>query len=344
MTEGSSYLTECETAEFTSLVVNDSVATPSIKQINDTRYFDNPVANRQVPTKIVRAASTGNVTVTAPGATLDGVTLATSDRVLLKDQTNPVENGLYNWNGAAVALTRTTDGGTSFLSDGTIFEIGQGTVNRETMWAVTSDDPIVIGTTGLRMGRWAPQYDSPLLSPWDVGATQTARPTLAQNMRRDDAAASIAQTAISATTSFHAGMVVPSNRTISNINVFCTAAGAGTVTTFWLAILRAYDRVVLQRTANSTALPTLNAVHTRALQAAITLDTDTPVYIAIATQVATTSPAFAGQNLSTATQNFVAPIWAGNSATSPTSTPPAVGATLNAPTAGNTGRIWAWLT
>src|SRR5881397_2207237 len=57
----------------------------------------------------VVAASTGNVTLATPGTTLDGVTLATNDRILLKDQTNAFDNGIYVWTGSAVALTRAVD-------------------------------------------------------------------------------------------------------------------------------------------------------------------------------------------------------------------------------------------
>jgi len=45
----------------------------------------------------VRAASTGNINLStdvANGSTLDGVTLATGDRILLKDQTTGSENGI----------------------------------------------------------------------------------------------------------------------------------------------------------------------------------------------------------------------------------------------------------
>jgi hypothetical protein len=52
-----------------------------------------------------RAASTGNVNLAAPGASLDAVTLANGDRIVLKNQTAATENGIYIWTGAAVALT-----------------------------------------------------------------------------------------------------------------------------------------------------------------------------------------------------------------------------------------------
>ena len=69
----------------------------------------------------VRAASTTSVTTTAPGATIDGVALAANDRVLLKDQATPAQNGLWVWNGAAVAMTRTVDAdATGELAPGTL--------------------------------------------------------------------------------------------------------------------------------------------------------------------------------------------------------------------------------
>lgn len=43
----------------------------------------------------VRAASTSNVAISGPVTSIDGVTLSTNDRVLLKDQTNQGENGIY---------------------------------------------------------------------------------------------------------------------------------------------------------------------------------------------------------------------------------------------------------
>src|SRR5215831_17274608 len=57
----------------------------------------------------VRAASTANLSITAPGNPIDGVTLVTGDRILLKDQTTAAQNGLYVWNGASSTLTRVSD-------------------------------------------------------------------------------------------------------------------------------------------------------------------------------------------------------------------------------------------
>jgi hypothetical protein len=62
----------------------------------------------------VRVVATDHVNISSPGATIDGVPLSTGpppDRVLLTAQSPGSQNGIYVWNGAAVAMTRATDAG-----------------------------------------------------------------------------------------------------------------------------------------------------------------------------------------------------------------------------------------
>lgn len=92
----------------------------------------------------VRAASTANVTVASPGATIDGVTLAANDRVLLKNQTTQTENGLYIWNGAAVPMTRALDASTFAEIEGAVVVVEEGTANVGSSWRQTA----VNGTLG----------------------------------------------------------------------------------------------------------------------------------------------------------------------------------------------------
>ena len=57
-----------------------------------------------------QTASDVNVNLATPGAAINGFTFtAVGQRVLLKDQTDAKQNGIYDWNGAAVALTRSAD-------------------------------------------------------------------------------------------------------------------------------------------------------------------------------------------------------------------------------------------
>ena len=97
----------------------------------------------------VRAASTANVTLASPGATIDGVTLVSGDRVLLKNQTTGSENGIWIWNGAAAAMTRATDADISAeVRGGLSVWVNEGTVNADTRWVLTTDT-VVLGTTSL---------------------------------------------------------------------------------------------------------------------------------------------------------------------------------------------------
>lgn len=57
----------------------------------------------------VRASTQGNLNLASPGATIDGISMAANDRFLARLQTAGAENGIYIWNGAAVAATRAPD-------------------------------------------------------------------------------------------------------------------------------------------------------------------------------------------------------------------------------------------
>jgi hypothetical protein len=111
----------------------------------------------------VVAASTGNVSLTAPGSTLDGVTLTagmqtvpgigTVTRVLLKDQTTPAENGIYDWTGASSALTRSVDADSGAELSGATVTVQRGTVNADRVYRVTTDDPLTLGTTPIALAQ-----------------------------------------------------------------------------------------------------------------------------------------------------------------------------------------------
>lgn len=60
-----------------------------------------------------RVATQSNLNLAAPGATVNGVTMASGDRMLVRAQTAQAENGIYVWNGAAVAATRALDANTA---------------------------------------------------------------------------------------------------------------------------------------------------------------------------------------------------------------------------------------
>lgn len=91
----------------------------------------------------VRVASVANINLTAPGTTIDGVTMATNDRFLAKDQTTGSQNGIYIWNGAAVAATRASDMNVSVEFNSATVPVVSGTTNAGTTWRQTAASPTV---------------------------------------------------------------------------------------------------------------------------------------------------------------------------------------------------------
>ncbi len=100
----------------------------------------------------VRAATTAALTLANQlenGDTLDGVTLATGDRVLVKNQGTGAENGIYIV-AASGAPSRSTDAdANSEMTPGMFTFVEEGTTNADSGWVMTNDGAITVGTTAL---------------------------------------------------------------------------------------------------------------------------------------------------------------------------------------------------
>ena len=99
----------------------------------------------------VRVATTANGTLASAfenGDTVDGVTLATGDRILLKDQTTGADRGIYTVN-ASGAPTRATDFDASAEVLGAVILVTEGTANADKVYVCTTNAPITLGTTSL---------------------------------------------------------------------------------------------------------------------------------------------------------------------------------------------------
>ena len=98
----------------------------------------------------VRAVAVGNISLSAPGAVIDGVTLVAGNSVALIGQTNATQNGIYIWNGTSTALTRRADSDTSAeVTAGLTFTVTEGTTYGGKTYRLITPDPIVLGTTNL---------------------------------------------------------------------------------------------------------------------------------------------------------------------------------------------------
>ncbi|HEY1191906.1 MAG TPA: hypothetical protein VGE74_30020 [Gemmata sp.] len=81
------------------------------------------------------------------GDTVDGVTLATGDRILIKNQSSGAENGIYVVN-ASGAPTRAADADSATELDGAAVFVTQGSTNADKAFTQTADS-ITVGTTAL---------------------------------------------------------------------------------------------------------------------------------------------------------------------------------------------------
>lgn len=141
------------------LYLNDDPITSA--QAATKNYVDNVAAGLRNPAANVITSSTSNLTASynnmaaGVGATLtnsgtqaalvlDGVTVSVSDRVLIKNQSNTFENGIYTVTDTGsvstnFSLTRATDFNTPSLINATsVIPILQGSINSNTLWLIDS--------------------------------------------------------------------------------------------------------------------------------------------------------------------------------------------------------------
>ena len=129
-----------------------SLATPTQTTDAATKaYVDAQLQGLDVKNS-VRVATTANGTLAsafANNSTVDGITLATGDRILLKDQSTGSQNGIYTVNSSG-APTRATDfDADSEVTGGTFFFVEEGTVNADNGFVMTNDGTVTVGSTAL---------------------------------------------------------------------------------------------------------------------------------------------------------------------------------------------------
>ena len=100
---------------------------------------------------ITRVATTANINLSNAlenGDTLDGITLATGNKVLVKDQTDATENGIYNVV-ASGAATRDTDYDTVAELAGQLVIVQEGSSNADKIFLCTTDNSGSIGSVNI---------------------------------------------------------------------------------------------------------------------------------------------------------------------------------------------------
>ena len=120
-------------------------------------YVDGVAQGLDVKDSVV-ATTTANGTLStafANGQSIDGVTLQTGDRILIKNHSTASQNGIYNVN-ASGAPSRATDMATGGNAAGAFVFVEQGTVNAENGFVCTSDTgSAVVGTNNLTFAQFS---------------------------------------------------------------------------------------------------------------------------------------------------------------------------------------------
>lgn len=129
-----------------------NVTNPVNPQDAATKNYVDTVAQGLDAKDSVRAATTGNITLSGT-QTVDGVALIAGDRVLVKNQTDATQNGIYTV--AAGAWTRTADQDEADEFAGAFVFVEEGTTNADSGFVCTTDEAVTIGVTDITWSQFS---------------------------------------------------------------------------------------------------------------------------------------------------------------------------------------------
>lgn len=132
------------------------ITTSAGRQILAARDVNAPPS----PVAAVKAVATRNININAATQTVvsgidivdcwDDVLLTAFDRVLLTQQTNPAENGVWVFAGEGQPLQRALDfNALTGIFNGTIIFVSKGTLHAGSYYKIDSDNPIAVGTDSI---------------------------------------------------------------------------------------------------------------------------------------------------------------------------------------------------
>lgn len=121
-----------------------SVNTPTADSHAASKSYVDAIAQGLHWKDSVRAATTANITLSGT-QTIDGVSIVAGDRVLVKNQTDAEDNGIYVCEAGAWSRSEDMDVSTEF--SGSAVFVQEGTANADTGYVCTNNGDVTVGTT-----------------------------------------------------------------------------------------------------------------------------------------------------------------------------------------------------
>lgn len=141
------------------------LAAPSADTDAATKAYVDATAAGLTWKNAARVATTANIALTGL-QTIDGVSVAAGNRVLVKNQTLAKENGVYV--AAAGAWTRATDMDAAAEFDGAALFVQEGTLNESSGWTQTAT-VAAVGTDAVTFS----QFSGGAIYTWGIGLSAT---------------------------------------------------------------------------------------------------------------------------------------------------------------------------
>jgi hypothetical protein len=151
---------------------------------------------------VVGRATTTNITLSGTQA-IDGLTTSAGSRVLVKDQTNASQNGIYVV--SAGAWTRTLDANDLLTLPGSVVTVIDGATNGGTLWRTNWKLSDTVGTTAMNWYRVVDTSFATAATPNNIGTAAVGTST---NYARADHVHALPSTAVSAGSYTNANITV----------------------------------------------------------------------------------------------------------------------------------------
>jgi hypothetical protein len=156
------------------------------RSIPDKAYVDSVATGLNIHTSVL-VATTGPVVLSGNSQTIDGVAVTTvisvNNRILVKNQASGATNGIYS--ASTGVWGRTSDYQTNVqITNGDLIPVISGSTQNSSIWALTTPEPITVGTTPLNYTQFSTVVDVQAGNGIDVvqtGGVHTVSVQLATN-------------------------------------------------------------------------------------------------------------------------------------------------------------------